>query len=187
MTRLKYRMAHASHSRCSLCTWWLHGEVSGLNLNSSKTESLWIAGAGSTPWDKGRGGGGVVPKKLFWGLKISGWRASGPLPWIRQCIGSNTGKNEILAPERNFKWQKDKVRSLGLLFSSDPTNEATIKETNKLFYSLFWNGKNNKIKLDIMINNYPDGGLKMVDVESFNKALKVTWVILKMPGQKQSG
>ena len=38
-----------------------------------------------------------------------------------------------------------------------------------------------------MINNYPDGGLKMVDVESFNKALKVTWVILKMPGQKQSG
>ena len=99
----------------------------------------------------------------------------------------NTGKNEILAPERNFKWQKDKVRSLGLIFSSDPTNEATIKETNKLFYSLFWNGKNDKIKLDIMINNYPDGGLKMVDVESFNKALKVTWVILKMPGQKQSG
>lgn len=88
----------------------------------------------------------------------------------------NTGKNEILAPERNFKWQKDKVRSLGLIFSSDPTNEATIKETNKLFYSLFWNGKNDKIKLDIMINNYPDGGLKMVDVESFNKALKVTWV-----------
>ena len=27
-----------------------------------------------------------------------------------------------------------------------------------------------------MINNYPDGGLKMVDVESFHKALKVTWV-----------
>ena len=27
-----------------------------------------------------------------------------------------------------------------------------------------------------MIKNYPDGGLKMVDVESFNKALKVTWV-----------
>ena len=63
----------------------------------------------------------------------------------------NTGKNEILAPERNFKWQKDKVRSLGLLFSSDPANDATIKETNKLFYSLFWNGKNDKIKLDIMI------------------------------------
>ena len=37
-----------------------------------------------------------------------------------------------------------------------------------------------------MINNFPDGGLKMVDVESFNKALNVTWVILKIPGQKQS-
>lgn len=120
-------------------------------------------------------GGGVL--KTFLGSKNRRGRASGFLPWIRQWIGSNTGKNEILAPERNFKWQKDKVRSLGLLFSSDPTNEATIKETNKLFYSLFWNGKNDKIKLDIMIKNYPDGGLKMVDVESFNKALKVTWVI----------
>ena len=119
-------------------------------------------------------GGGVL--KTFLGSKNRRGRASGFLPWIRQWIGSNTGKNEILAPERNFKWQKDKVRSLGLLFSSDPTNEATIKETNKLFYSLFWNGKNDKIKLDIMIKNYPDGGLKMVDVESFNKALKVTWV-----------
>ena len=175
MTRLKYRMAHASHSRCSLCTWWLHGEVSGLNLNSSKTGSLWIAVPDPHPEIKEEGGGGV-PKKRFGGLKISGWRASGPLHWIRQCIGSNIDKNEILAPERNFKWQKDKVRSLGLLFSSDPTNEATIKETNKLFYSLFWNAKNDKIKLDIMIKNYPDGGLKMVDVESFNKALKVTWV-----------
>lgn len=182
MTRLKYRMAHASHSRCSLCTWWLHGEVSGLNLNSSKaskTESLWIAGVGSRPWDKGSTGGGgrgggVL--KTFLGSKNRRGRASGLLPWIRYWIGSNTGKNEIPAPKRNFKWQKDKVRSLGLLFSSDPTNEATIKETNKLFNSLFWNGKNNKIKLDIMIKNYPDGGLKMVDVESFNKALKVTWV-----------
>ena len=132
--------------------------------------------AGSRPRAKGSGGGGGGLQKTILGSKNRGERASGPLPWIRHWIGSNTGKNEILAPERNFKWQKDKVRSLGLLFSSDPTNEATIKETNKLFYSLFWNGKNDKIKLDIMINNYPDGGLKMVDVESFHKALKVTWV-----------
>ena len=60
MTRLKYRMAHVSHSRCSLCTWWLHGEVSGLNLNSNKTESLWIAMPDPDPEIKevGVGGGG---------------------------------------------------------------------------------------------------------------------------------
>lgn len=27
-----------------------------------------------------------------------------------------------------------------------------------------------------MINNYPDGGLKMVNIEFFNKVLKVTWI-----------
>ena len=27
-----------------------------------------------------------------------------------------------------------------------------------------------------MINNYPDGGLKMIDIESFNKSLKTTWI-----------
>ena len=85
--------------------------------------------AGSRPRAKGswEGGGGVGLQKPILGSKNRGGRASGPLPWIRHWIDSNTGKNEILAPERNFKWQKDKVRSLGLLFSSDPTNEATIK------------------------------------------------------------
>ena len=27
-----------------------------------------------------------------------------------------------------------------------------------------------------MINNYPEGGLKMIDILSFNKALKATWI-----------
>ena len=39
-----------------------------------------------------------------------------------------------------------------------------------------WNGKGDKIKQDIMINNYPAGGLKMIDILSFNKSLKTTWI-----------
>ena len=31
-----------------------------------------------------------------------------------------------------------------------------------------------KVKRDIMINNYPDGSLKMIDIHSLNKALKAT-------------
>ena len=27
-----------------------------------------------------------------------------------------------------------------------------------------------------MINNYPEGGLKMNDIASFNKSLKATWI-----------
>ena len=39
-----------------------------------------------------------------------------------------------------------------------------------------WNGKGDKIKRDIMINNYPAGGLKMIDILSYNKSLKTTWI-----------
>ena len=27
-----------------------------------------------------------------------------------------------------------------------------------------------------MINDYPEGGLKMIDIASFNKSLKATWI-----------
>ena len=56
------------------------------------------------------------------------------------------------------------------------TNKKIISEINKLFYLFLWNGKGDKIKRDIMINNYPAGGLKMIDILSFNKALKTTWI-----------
>ena len=39
-------------------------------------------------------------------------------------IGSNTGKDQIIFPERNFKWPKYKVKSFGVWISVDP--EATI-------------------------------------------------------------
>ena len=28
----------------------------------------------------------------------------------------------------------------------------------------------------MMINGYPEGGLKMIDIASFNKSLKATWI-----------
>ena len=56
------------------------------------------------------------------------------------------------------------------------TNEKAIKEINKLFYTFLRNEKGDKIKRDIMINDYSNGGLTMIDIRSFNKSLKATWV-----------
>ena len=60
------------------------------------------------------------------------------------------------------------------------TDVNAIKEANKLFYTFLWNGKGDKIKRDVMINDYPNGGLKMIDtsidIQSFSKSLKVTWI-----------
>ena len=46
-------------------------------------------------------------------------------------------------------------------------NANAIKEVNKLFYSFLWNGKGDRIERNVIINDYPDGGLKMIDIGPF--------------------
>ena len=46
-----------------------------------------------------------------------------------------------------------------------------LNEINKAFCNFLWNGKGDKIKWDIMIGDYSQGGLRMIDIQSFNKAL----------------
>ena len=46
-----------------------------------------------------------------------------------------------------------------------------------MFYHFLWNSEGEKIKRKVMINAEPEyGGLKMIDLYSFNKSLKTTWV-----------
>jgi len=45
-----------------------------------------------------------------------------------------------------------------------------------MFYHFLWNGKGDKIKSKVMINDSRYSGLKMIDLYSFNKCLKTTWV-----------
>ena len=62
------------------------------------------------------------------------------------------------------------------IFSPLQTNHEAIKEINTIFYKFLWNDKGDKIKRKIMINNYSEAGLKMIDIASFNKSLKATWI-----------
>ena len=62
------------------------------------------------------------------------------------------------------------------VFSPLQKNHEVIKEINKLFFNFLWNDKGDKIKRAVMINDYPNGGLKMIDVVSFNKSLKASWI-----------
>ena len=45
-----------------------------------------------------------------------------------------------------------------------------------MFYNFLWNDKDNKIKRNIIINDYSEGGLKMIDIDSFNRSLKAKWI-----------
>ena len=43
-------------------------------------------------------------------------------------------------------------------------------------YEFLWDGKPEKIKRDILTMGYENGGLKMIDIDNFIKALKVCWI-----------
>ena len=57
-----------------------------------------------------------------------------------------------------------------------PTNQQVLDEFNLLFFNFLWSGKGDKIKRNKIISDYSEGGLRMIDLFSFNKALKSTWV-----------
>ena len=57
-----------------------------------------------------------------------------------------------------------------------PTHQGALKEINSLLYDFLWDKKGDKIKRVEMINDYDKGGLKMIDIRSFNESLKMKWI-----------
>ena len=62
------------------------------------------------------------------------------------------------------------------ILSPLPTNHKVIGEINNIFFNFLWDGKGDKIKRDIMISDYENGGLKMIDIKVFNRTLKSGWI-----------
>ena len=62
------------------------------------------------------------------------------------------------------------------VLTSLPTHQGALKEINTLLYDFLWESKGDKIKRTQMINDYDKGGLKMIDIQSFNKLLNKKWV-----------
>ena len=56
------------------------------------------------------------------------------------------------------------------------TNHNAIKEINNIFFNFLWDGKGDKVKRDIIISDYENGGLRMIDIKIFNQALKSGWI-----------
>jgi len=51
-----------------------------------------------------------------------------------------------------------------------------FKELETVLYNFIWNSKVDRIKRKILIGTYENGGLKMIDIESQSKALKIKWL-----------
>jgi hypothetical protein len=54
--------------------------------------------------------------------------------------------------------------------------DSVLNDIQEVFYIFLWNGKKDKIKRSAIINEYEEGGLKMPHIQSFYKALKMSWL-----------
>ena len=70
-----------------------------------------------------------------------------------------------------------KITALKSPAASQLVYVLTPSRSNRVFFKFLLNDKIiDKIKRLVMINDYPEGGLKMTDISSFNKSLKATWI-----------
>ena len=62
------------------------------------------------------------------------------------------------------------------ILSPFPSSEKDLKEINQSLFSYIWDGRKDKIKRSEMINEYKHGGLKMLDIQTFNRDQKAKWI-----------
>ena len=90
------------------------------------------------------------------------------ISWTKRSItvlGRVTVVKSLLLPQFNH------------LFMSIPNPSAKLMKTIKVkFFNFIWKNKPDKINRKQVVGLYEEGGLKMIDVECFSKALKLTWI-----------
>ena len=78
-------------------------------------------------------------------------------------------------------WKINIVNTLGLSKLTYnalvlPLPENFIKRVDKTILDFIWDNKPHKIKTNILIGDRKEGGLKMIQFDSMNKAWKASWV-----------
>ena len=67
-----------------------------------------------------------------------------------------------------------KLVYLATLLPKPPSH--IVSTINQIIFNFIWDGKRDKIKRDVMINNYDEGGLNIPDFSIVCKTQQITWV-----------
>ena len=162
-----------------------YAKFSGLSMNNDKTRVIWLGSMKNSPrrlcqnfnlnWDQGY-------------FTVLGIKFSTNLQEITD-INYNTKFREI--KNLLLQWSKrnltpygkniviktlamSKINHLLLALPTPPTQ--FLKSLQSLFFKSFWSGAKDRIKRTVSIKNYDQGGLRMLDINAFNAALKLTWI-----------
>ena len=154
--------------------------ISGLKMNCSKTEGMWIGSLKES-------------KEEYFGIK---W------PKIPiKALGVYFTHDQKLLKEKNFIERLDSIEKLINIWSSRglsiygkvtiiksflipkfvyvcsllPTPKEIVHKLNQLLFKFLWNGTDKVTRVSV-INDYEKGGLKMIDLESMVKSLRLAWL-----------
>ena len=156
-------------------------KCSGLKLNKEKTEAMQLGN------DSQRKNNSLGIKWVNGAIKILG-------------IWLNKDENEII--KTNFEIKLQKVKNLVNMWKSQKLSlkgkitllraqampiilypasilfipEEIIKELDQIFFNFIWPSQKHHVKKDVIIQPIEEGGLKMPDIQTMIKAIKISWV-----------
>ena len=170
------------------------GSLSGLKVNKLKTKVVWI------------GRKKLCKEKLDVGIKLD-WNC---IKFDLLGITFHVNLNEMVSinyenvfPKiRNLmsNWEKRCLTPIGKiviiktflltnfnhLFVTLPTPSTSVtQELNNVLYKYLWDNKPDKINRIQISQDYLNGGLKMINVLNFIKAIKTTWIRRILQGGNQ--
>jgi exonuclease III len=164
---------------------WFY-EVSGLKANIEKTKVLWIGSMEDSD-------------RRFCRENCPEWITDGRFTalGVKFNIKLNKMTSENLLPKINSIkrllniWKARNLTPLGkitvikslalpiithlLTVLPDP-DQSILKDIEDIFYHFIWNKPKGKVKKNLLKQEYSDGGLKMVDLVSYIKGLKISWI-----------
>ena len=163
----------------------LFADISGLRINFSKSQVVWIGSKKYSNVILGDGYG------LQWGNTKFNYLGIEYDVDLNNIVKLNYDKKLVKIKNIVKSWRRRILTPLGKitviktlltsqlnhLFMSIPNpNELFIKKLNTLLFKYIWDEKPDKIKRDILYQPYNKGGLNMIDVKNFMIALKSSWI-----------
>ena len=160
-------------------------KISGLKINEEKTRAIWIGSLCDST------------KRLCHEYNLD-WK-QGPF----NILGIKFSTNVLDIPKLNYEgitnkitnlfksWKKRNMTLFGkvkiiktlalsklvyFLINIPRPPDNILQEVNRQCFSFLWDYKPSKIKKKMIIKNYKQGGMSMIDLNDYNKALKISWM-----------
>ena len=158
--------------------------VSGLRLNKSKTNIMWIGADKNRQdtickefdlkWTNQVNYLGVVIGPLM--TNMADYNYSIKIDKLKKLL--NPWIKRGLTPFGRIHLIKSMALSqlVYLMSVMEKPNKRKLKEIESIMFNFIWNGKRDRIKRSTMLNVYNNGGLQVPDPSTQADSLKVTWI-----------